>query len=62
MLTKINGMIGAALGVIVALVGVVFWVTTSHHKIGIGLLVIGLIILAAGGYAYMTAGKSTRAV
>ena len=60
-LTKTNGMIGALLGLIIALVGVVLWVATSHHKTGIGLLVIGIIVLAVGGYAYMTAGKTASA-
>ena len=61
LLTKTNGMIGALLGIIVAIVGVIVWVATSHHKTGIGLLVIGIIILAVGGYAYMTAGKTASA-
>lgn len=60
-LTKTNGMIGALLGIVVALVGVVFWVATSHHKTGIGLLVIGVILLAVGGYAYLAAGKTAQA-
>jgi hypothetical protein len=60
-LTKTNGMIGALLGIIVALVGVVFWVATSHHKTGIGLLVIGVLLLAVGGYAYMAGGKTAQA-
>lgn len=61
MLTKTNGMIGALVGLLVALAGVVVWVSTVHHKTGLGLLVIGIIILAAGGYAYMAAGKAARA-
>jgi hypothetical protein len=60
MLTRTNGMIGTILGIVVALAGVVFWVATSRHKTGIGLLVIGLIILGAGGYAHVAAGKSER--
>jgi hypothetical protein len=60
-LTKTNGMIGSLLGILVALVGIVFWMATSHHKTGIGLLVIGVLLLAVGGYAYMTAGKTAQA-
>ena len=61
LLTKTNGMIGALLGIIVAIVGVILWVATSHHKTGIGLLVIGIIILAVGAYAYLAAGKTASA-
>ena len=61
LLTKTNGMIGALLGIILAIVGVVLWVATSHHKTGIGLLVIGVIVLAVGGYAYMAAGRKAPA-
>jgi cbb3-type cytochrome oxidase subunit 3 len=60
-LTKTNGMIGALLGILLALVGVVFWVATSHHKTGLGLLVLGVILLAVGGYAYMAGGKTAQA-
>ncbi len=61
MLTKTNGMIGALLGIIVAIAGVVVYLTTVHHKTALGLLVIGVLLLAAGGYVYMTKGKAAGA-
>jgi len=61
MLTKMNGMIGTIVGIILAIVGVLTSFLLGHHKIGAGLLVIGVLILAFGIYAYMAGSKTTSA-
>ena len=58
MLTRTNGIIGTVVGLILALVGVVTLVVLSHHKIGAGLLVVGVIVLAVGIYAYVAGPKA----
>jgi predicted histidine transporter YuiF (NhaC family) len=61
LLTKTNGMIGALVGLIVAVVGLVVKFTTVHQKTGWGLLVIGIVLLVIGGYAYLTTSKTPQA-
>lgn len=43
-------------GVIIALAGVFFWVS-GHGVRGPVLLVVGVVILAFGGYAFMASSK-----
>ena len=57
LLTRTNGLIGTVVGLILALVGVVSLLALGHHKIGIGLIVVGVLVLAAGAYAFMTSSK-----
>lgn len=54
MLTRTNGLIGTVVGLVLALVGVVAWLALNHHKAGIGLLVVGVLLLAVGVYAFLT--------
>jgi flagellar basal body-associated protein FliL len=61
MLTKMNGLIGTVIGLILAIVGAFFWFSLGHHKLGPGLLVIGILILAFGIYAYMAGSKNAGA-
>ena len=62
LLTRTNGLIGTVVGLILALVGVVALVALGHHKAGIGLLVVGVILLGVGVYAFMTSPKATSTV
>lgn len=62
MLNRTTGIIGTALGLILAIIGAFAWFGLQHHKIGPGLLVLGIIILAFGAYAYMTSAKAKGAM
>ena len=58
LLNRTNGIIGTVVGLILAIVGIYFFAAGSHHKIGLGLLVVGIIVLAFGVYAYMTSMRA----
>ena len=58
LLNRTNGIIGTVVGLILAIVGVFSFASLGHHKIGIGLLVVGIIVLAFGIYAYMTSMRA----
>jgi uncharacterized protein YacL len=61
MLNKTTGMAGLVIGLILAIVGAITWFGLNHHKLGPGLLVLGVIVLAVGGYAFMASGKTAGA-
>lgn len=61
MLTRTNGLIGTIVGLVLALVGVVSLLALNHHKIGLGLLIVGVLVLAVGVYAFMTSSKASQA-
>lgn len=58
MLNRTSGIIGTVVGLILAIIGAFTWFSLGHHKLGPGLLVVGIIILAFGIYAYMTSMKA----
>jgi protein-S-isoprenylcysteine O-methyltransferase Ste14 len=57
MLNRTNGVIGAVVGVILALAGVVSLFALNHHTIGRGLLILGVIVLAVGIFAFIAGGR-----
>ena len=62
LLNKNTGIGGLVLGLILALAGVYFW-ASGHGLRGPVLLVVGVVMLAVGGYAFMASSKkatSTR--
>ncbi len=64
MLNRTTGIIGTILGLILAILGIYLWFlsTPVHHKLGPGFLVVGIIILAFGAYAYMSSAKAKGAM
>ena len=58
MLNRTSGIIGTVVGLILAIVGAFTLFSLGHHKIGAGLLVVGVIVLVFGIYAYMTSVKA----
>lgn len=63
LLNRTTGIIGTVLGLILAILGGYLWFgPTTHHKLGPGFLVVGIIILAFGAYAYMTSAKAKGAM
>jgi uncharacterized membrane protein HdeD (DUF308 family) len=48
----------AAVGVVLAVVGVVVRMTTNHHTIGLGLVVLGVIALIVGVVMALRSSKS----
>jgi uncharacterized membrane protein YccC len=58
MLNRTSGIIGTVVGLILAILGAFTWFSLGHHKLGPGLLVVGIIVLAFGIYAYMTSVKA----
>lgn len=62
MLNRTSGIIGTVVGLILAIVGAFTWFSLGHHKLGPGLLVLGIIVLAFGIYAYMTSMKAKSRV
>ncbi len=61
MLNKTTGMAGLVIGLVLAIVGGITWFGLHHHKLGPGLLVLGVVVLAVGAYAYMTSAKPAGA-
>ena len=61
LLTRTNGLIGTVVGLLLALVGLVAWLALNHHKAGIGLLAVGVILLALGLYAFLTSARAKAA-
>jgi hypothetical protein len=61
MLNKNTGFIGLALGVVLTVVGIVVWVATVHHKTALGLIGLGIVVLAVGVYAIVASGKARPA-
>jgi hypothetical protein len=53
--------ISLLLGLNLILNGVVVWLTTVHYQTAIALLLIGVILLAAGGSVYTTSRKTAPA-
>jgi len=64
MLSRTTGIIGTVLGLILAILGIYLWFISAvpHHKLGPGFLVLGIILLAFGAYAYMTSAKAKGAM
>jgi hypothetical protein len=62
MRSRATGLIGSALGLILAIIGGYVWFGLSHHKLGPGLLVVGIILLAFGAWAYMGSAKAKGAM
>ncbi|GEM_PF-1525926 len=64
LLNRTTGIIGTVLGLIVAIVGIYFWFfARAHHPVrGPVLLVVGILILAFGAWAYMTSIKAKAAI
>lgn len=62
MRSRTLGLIGSALGLILAIIGGFVWFGLSHHKLGPGILVVGIIILAFGAWSYMGSAKAKGAV
>ena len=60
MFTRTNGLIGAVVGLVLALVGLVAWLALNHHKAGIGLLVVGVLLLGLGIYAVVSSGRAQK--
>lgn len=58
MLNRTNGIIGTVVGLILAILGAFTWFSLGHHKLGPALLVVGIIVLVFGIYAYMTSVKA----
>ena len=58
LLNRTNGIIGTVVGLILAIIGAFTWFALGHHKLGPAILVVGVIILAFGVYAYMTSAKA----
>ena len=60
MRSRATGIIGTVLGLILAILGVYLWFlsTPVHHKLGPGFLVVGIILLAFGTWAYMGSAKA----
>ena len=58
LLNKNTGIGGLVLGLIIALAGVYFLVS-GHGVRGPVLLVVGVVMLAFGGYAFMASSKKT---
>jgi uncharacterized membrane protein YccC len=63
MRSRLTGIIGTVLGLILAILGVYLWFISSspHHKLGPAFLVVGIILLAFGAWAYMGSTR-TKAV
>ena len=61
MLNKTTGMAGLVIGLILAAAGAFTWFGLNHHKLGPGLLVLGVVVLAVGVYAYMTTNNPSGA-
>ena len=53
-----TGIYCLVIGVIIAIAGVFFWVT-GHGVRGPILLVVAVVVLAFGGYAFMSSKKTT---
>lgn len=58
MLNRTSGIIGTVVGLILAILGAFTWFSLGHHKLGPALLVVGIIVLVFGIYAYMTSVKA----
>jgi hypothetical protein len=58
LLNKNTGIGGLVLGLIIAIAGAYFWVS-GHGLRGPVLLVVGVVMLAFGGYAFMASSKKT---
>lgn len=61
LLNKNTGFIGIALGVILAVVGVIVYAATVHHRTAEGLIGLGVVVLAVGVYALVASGKASPA-
>jgi protein-S-isoprenylcysteine O-methyltransferase Ste14 len=63
MRSRVTGIIGTVLGLILAILGVFLWFlsTPVHHKLGPGFLVVGIILLAFGAWAYRGSAKARAA-
>lgn len=61
---RITGIIGTALGLILAIFGVYLWFISNpvHHKLGPGMLVVGVVLLAVGAFAYTRSAKPKGAM
>ena len=62
MRSRALGLISSALGLILALIGGFVWFSLNHHKLGPGILVVGIILLAFGAWAYMGSTKAKGAM
>jgi uncharacterized membrane protein YczE len=63
MRSRATGIIGTVLGLILAILGIFLWFlsTPVHHKLGPAFLVVGVILLAFGTWAYMGSTKAKAA-
>ncbi len=63
MRSRLTGIIGSVLGLILAILGVYLWFISSvpHHKLGPIFLVVGIILLAFGAWAYMGSARARAA-
>jgi len=62
MRSRATGLIGSALGLILAIIGGYVWFGLSHHKLGPAILVVGIILLAFGAWSYMGSTKAKGAM
>jgi uncharacterized membrane protein len=64
MRNRVTGIIGTVLGLILAIAGIYFWFISNpaHHKVGPAALVVGIILLAFGAWAYMGSAKAKGAM
>ncbi|HLV99801.1 MAG TPA: hypothetical protein VKT82_14110 [Ktedonobacterales bacterium] len=63
MRSRLVGIIGTVLGLILAILGVYLWFISSvpHHKLGPAFLVVGVILLAFGAWAYVGSARAKAA-
>lgn len=57
---RILGLVGSALGLILAILGVAFLVSTGN-SIGIVILVVGILLLALSAWAYRGSARARSA-
>ena len=63
MRNRVTGIIGTVLGLILAIFGVYLWFISAvpHHKLGPIFLVVGIILLAFGAWAYVGSARAKTA-
>ncbi len=59
---RATGIIGTVLGLILAILGVYLLISSSGGTIAIGILVVGVILLIIGAFAYRGSARAKSAV
>ena len=57
-MSKIVRMLAVIIGPLIAMIGVFVWLTTYHHKMALGLLGLGILLLVLGTYAAINSGRA----